>query len=100
MSDADALERLERFLRDELRRDDLPPDLRGEYEQRLARLLVPAADASIDELPLSSRARGYLRRSGIATVGELAALTDDERAALPYMGPQFLAEIRAALGER
>jgi hypothetical protein len=47
----DAIKRLTRFLRGELARDDLPPDLRTEYERRLARLLVPAPDASIDGFP-------------------------------------------------
>jgi DNA-directed RNA polymerase alpha subunit len=97
----DAIDRLMGFLRNELRRDDVPALLRAEYVDRLARIEgAPRPQTSLDELPLPARTRSALRRAGIATAGQLAALPQDERAALPYIGRQALADIRAALGER
>lgn len=94
--------RLARFLREELARDDLPVHVRDEYERRLEAAGVsppPPADASVDLLELTPRTRTALKRAGIRTVGELAALSDGERAALPNIGPLFLSDIRIALGE-
>lgn len=97
------LERLAAFLRDELQKDDLTPALRDEYRERLERAGLPAPpypETPVEELPLHRRTHGYLRRVGITTAGQLAALTEAERAALAYMGPQYLADIRVALREQ
>jgi DNA-directed RNA polymerase alpha subunit len=96
----DAYRRLRAFLSDELRRDDLPAELRTRYEHWCA-LDTPAvsSDTPLDQLALSPRVRTALRRAGIETAGDLLAMPEADRAALPYVGPQFLADIRVALGE-
>lgn len=101
MSDSDAAYgRLRLFLLDELRRDDVPSELRQSYARWLERVAVPVfADTPLDDLALTARVRTALRRAGIRTAGDLRALSEADRAALPYIGPQFLADIRVALGE-
>jgi DNA-directed RNA polymerase alpha subunit len=100
--DADALERLTQFVQTELARDDVPRGLRVAYEELLERFEdreAPDSATPVDELPLAARALAALRSAGIATAGQLAQMDEAARAALPYIGPLYLAQIRAALGE-
>lgn len=61
-----ALGRLRRFLRTDLQREDVPSAFRSEYESWLTRIggsAPPNPGTPLDELAISQRARGYLRRS-------------------------------------
>jgi len=75
--------------------DPLADDLADGYATTLAFDLTPVA-----ELNLHPRARSALRRADVVTVAELAALSDGELAAVPYMGPLFIEQVHAALSER
>jgi hypothetical protein len=55
------------------------------------------AETSIDVLNLSRRAYNCLRRAGIDTVQQVAAMSDDELLAIQRLGPTVLSEIREKL---
>jgi carbon monoxide dehydrogenase subunit G len=59
----------------------------------------PRSDASIDELKLPPRATSSLRKSGIATVGELASKNDDELLAIDGIGRASVEDIKAKLSD-
>ncbi len=59
-----------------------------------------ALSASIDDLKLPPRAASSLHREGIATVGDLAARTEDDLLAIDGIGPASVAEIKARLADR
>src|SRR5262245_28249561 len=59
-----------------------------------------AADESITDLKLPVRATASLHREGIATVGQLAAKSEDELLAIDGIGPASLVDIKSKLTER
>ena len=60
----------------------------------------PASGEPVSVLTLSVRARKCVERLGVRTLGELAALSDDDILACRNTGETTLAEIRARLAER
>jgi DNA-directed RNA polymerase alpha subunit len=102
-SDGEAHARLARFLQDELSREDLPQDLQTEYTARLERVSHERLlddPTPVAELDVHPRARAALERAGVDTIAKLASMSETERALLPYMGRQFVAEVREALARR
>ena len=68
----------------------------GEYKPDTA-----AAEADpVSTLRLSVRASKCVQRLGVRTIGELAALSDEDILVCPNTGATTLAEIRARLAER
>ena len=59
-----------------------------------------AADESIHDLKLPGRATSSLHREGIATIGQLAAKSEDELLAIDGIGPASLVDIKSKLTER
>ncbi|HUJ05818.1 MAG TPA: SRPBCC domain-containing protein [Streptosporangiaceae bacterium] len=59
-----------------------------------------ALSASVDDLKLPPRAVSSLHREGIATVGALAARTEDNLLAIDGIGPASVADIKAKLADR
>jgi DNA-directed RNA polymerase alpha subunit len=64
---------------------------------------LTAAAISVESLwpsghrdPMATRARNVLKREGIRTLGELAALSDDELTDFRMVGAAVVAEIRGA----
>src|SRR5262245_28494641 len=57
------------------------------------------AGAPIDDLKLAPRATSSLHKSGVATVGQLAAKNEDELLAIDGIGPASVVEIKAKLGD-
>ena len=76
--------------------DDTPEALSGE----LKTLQVVAASEPLEDLRLSNRAMNCLKRHGLETIQEVAALNRDELFALRGMGVRLVDEIRDVLAER
>lgn len=98
-----AWHRLARFLASELERDDVPEDLRQRYTALLdeTRAKLRAEDSTpVERLELPKRLTTALARSGLLTVGQLAALPDGAIAALPGVGPDYAEQLRDALKSR
>ncbi len=54
----------------------------------------------LEDLKLSNRAVNCLKRHGVATIDEIAAMTEDDLFALRGMGVRLVDEIRAGLAQR